>query len=120
MIEMLMGGFAAVFSPTTIIFIIVGVVLGIIFGAIPGLTATMAIALGLPITYGMDPVNGMSLLLGLYIGGVSGGLISAILLSIPGTPASIATTFDGYPMAQRGEAGKALGTGIVFSFMAGV
>ncbi len=120
MTELLISGFAAVLNPVTILFIFTGVVLGIVFGAIPGLTATMAIALGLPLTYGLDPVNGMSLLLGLYIGGVSGGLISAILLKIPGTPSSIATTFDGYPMAQRGEAGKALGTGIVFSFMAGV
>ena len=120
MIEMLISGFAAIMNPLTILFIFSGVVIGIVFGAIPGLTATMAIALGLPLTYGLDPVNGMSLLLGLYIGGVSGGLISAILLNIPGTPSSIATTFDGYPMAQRGEAGKALGTGIVFSFLAGV
>jgi putative tricarboxylic transport membrane protein len=120
MIEMLVSGFAAVLNPGTVLFIFSGVVIGIIFGAIPGLTATMAIALGLPLTYGLNPVDGMSLLLGLYIGGVSGGLISAIMLNIPGTPSSIATTFDGYPMAQRGEAGKALGTGIVFSFMAGV
>ena len=120
MLEMLLGGFGAVANPVSLLFIFFGVVMGIIFGAIPGLTATMAIALGLPLTYGMSPLNGISLLLGLYLGGVSGGLISAILLKIPGTPSSIATTFDGYPMAQRGEAGKALGTGIVFSFLAGV
>lgn len=120
MVDMLLGGFLSVLNPITILFIFSGVVIGIVFGAIPGLTATMSIALGLPLTYGLSEVNGMSLLLGLYLGGVSGGLISAILLKIPGTPSSIATTFDGYPMAQRGEAGKALGTGIVFSFLAGV
>ena len=120
MLGMLVSGFGAVANPLSLLFIFCGVLVGIIFGAIPGLTATMAIALGLPLTYGMSPLNGISLLLGLYLGGVSGGLISAILLKIPGTPSSIATTFDGYPMAQRGEAGKALGAGIVFSFLAGV
>ncbi len=97
-----------------------GTVMGIIFGAIPGMTVTMGVALFLPITFGMDPINGISLLMGLYIGGTSGGLISAILLNIPGTPASITTTFDGHPMASRGEAGKALGVGIVFSFLGGI
>jgi len=96
------------------------VILGLIFGSIPGLTATMAIAICLPITYGMDPVAGMSMLMGLYIGGVSGGLIPAILLKLPGTPSSIATTFDGYPMAQKGEAGKAFSFAIVSSFLGGL
>ncbi len=85
----------------------------------PGLTATMAVVLCLPLTFGMNPLSGMALLIGLYIGGISGGLISAILLNIPGTPSSIATTFDGHPMAKRGEAGKALGVGIVSSFVGG-
>ncbi|WP_340084306.1 tripartite tricarboxylate transporter permease [Siminovitchia sp. FSL H7-0308] len=94
--------------------------MGLIFGSIPGLTATMAIAICLPITFGMDPGAGMALLMGLYMGGVSGGLIPAILLKLPGTPSSIATTFDGYPMAQNGQAGKALGLAIVFSFLGGL
>jgi len=94
-----------------------GVVVGIIFGSIPGLTATMAVALCLPLTFGVAPVTALSLLVGLYIGGISGGLITAILLNIPGTPSSIATTFDGYPMASRGEGGKALGIAILFSFL---
>jgi putative tricarboxylic transport membrane protein len=67
----------------------------------------------------MHAVEGMALLIGLYIGGVSGGLISAILIKIPGTPSSIATTFDGAPMAEKGEAGKALGVGIFYSFLGG-
>ena len=68
----------------------------------------------------MGSIPSISLLIGLYIGGISGGLISAILLKIPGTPSSIATTFDGHPMAEKGEAGRALGIGIVFSFIGGI
>ncbi|HZG73165.1 MAG TPA: tripartite tricarboxylate transporter permease [Chondromyces sp.] len=120
MIEMLFTGFASVLTFQNILLIIVGVGLGLIFGSIPGLTATMAIAICLPITYGMEPISGMSLLMGLYIGGVSGGLIPAILLKLPGTPSSIATTFDGYPMAQKGEAGKAFSFAIVSSFLGGL
>ncbi|WHH57630.1 tripartite tricarboxylate transporter permease [Petroclostridium sp. X23] len=120
MFELFVAGFSAVFTFKAMLLITIGVAVGIIFGAIPGLTATMAVALCLPITFGMSPVEGMSLLIGLYIGGVSGGLISAILLKIPGTPSSIATTFDGHPMAAKGQAGKALGTGIVFSFLGGL
>lgn len=102
-----------------ILLILLGVVAGIIIGAIPGLTVTMGVALFLPITFGMEPIAALALLMGLYIGGTSGGLISAILLSIPGTPSSIATCFDGHPMAARGEAAKALGVGIVASFLGG-
>ena len=104
-------------NPLTIIFIFVGVAAGIIFGAIPGLTATMAITMFLPVTYTMSPIDGISTLVALYIGGISGGLISAILLNIPGTPSSVATCFDGRPLAIKGQAGKALGVGIVFSFI---
>lgn len=101
-------------------FIFVGVFMGIIIGAIPGLSVTMGVALFLPLTFGMEPIAGLSLLCGLYIGGTSGGLISAVLLKMPGTAASVATTFDGHPMAERGEAGKALGVGIVASFLGGM
>ena len=120
MFEMLLEGFSSVFTFQIILLIVVGVILGLIFGSIPGLTATMAIAICLPITYGMDAVAGMSMLMGLYIGGVSGGLIPAILLKLPGTPSSIATTFDGYPMARKGEAGKAFSFAIVSSFFGGL
>jgi len=119
MLEMFYIGFSQILALKPLILIFLGVGVGIIFGAIPGLTATMAVALFLPLTFGMHPVDGMSLLIGLYIGGVSGGLISAILINIPGTPSSIATTFDGYPMAEKGEAGKALGAGIFYSFLGG-
>lgn len=119
MLEMFYVGFSQILALKPLILIFLGVGVGIVFGAIPGLTATMAVALFLPLTFGMHPVDGMALLIGLYIGGVSGGLISAILINIPGTPSSIATTFDGYPMAEKGEAGKALGAGIFYSFLGG-
>ena len=102
-------GITSVMSPSILALMFMGVVMGIIVGAIPGLTVTMGVALFLPMTSGMAPIAGLALLCALYIGGTSGGLISAILLQIPGTPASVATCFDGHPMAARGEAGKALG-----------
>lgn len=102
-------------SPSVIGVVFIGVVFGILFGCIPGLTATLAIIMFLPLTYFMPPLSAISMLVALYIGGISGGLVAAVLLNIPGTPASIATCFDGYPMAQKGEAKKALGTGIIFS-----
>lgn len=120
MFEMLLTGFASIFTIKIILLIMAGVALGLVFGSIPGLTATMAIAICLPITYGMEPIAGMSLLMGLYIGGVSGGLIPAILLKLPGTPSSIATTFDGYPMAKKGLAGQAFSYAIISSFLGGL
>ncbi len=116
----IIAGIVSVCTPQIILLMAIGVVAGIIVGAIPGLTVTMGVALFLPLTFGMEPIAGLSLLCALYVGGTSGGLISAILLDIPGTPASVATTFDGHPMADRGEAGKALGIGIVASFLGGL
>lgn len=113
-------GFLSVLTLQGMFLLSIGTAVGIVFGAIPGLTATMAVALVLPLTFGMSPVDGMTLLIGLYIGGVSGGLISAILINIPGTPSSVATTFDGHPMAKNGQAGKALGAGIFYSFWGGL
>ncbi len=117
---MVAQAFSLVFTPVCLLLILLGVVIGIIFGSIPGLSATMAVVLFLPMSFGMTPMNGISLLVGLYMGGISGGLISAILLKIPGTPSSIATVFDGGPMADKGEAGKALGVGILYSFIGGL
>lgn len=115
---MLMEGiYSVILSPTTIFWVFIGTFVGIVFGAIPGLTATMAIAMFLPVTYGMVAAQGQATLISLYIGGISGGLISAILLNIPGTPASMATCLDGRPLALNGQAGKALGAGILFSFL---
>lgn len=99
---------------------IFGTILGTVFGAIPGLTTVMGIALLLPVTFYMAPMTAIPMLLGVYCGGISGGLISAILLGMPGTPASIVTTFDGYQMAKNGRAGEALAVGIFVSFLGGM
>lgn len=115
--DLILHGVTNVLSPQILLLVTVGVAVGIVFGAVPGLTAVMAIALSLPMTYGLGPAAGLSLLVALYVGATSGGLISAILLKIPGTPSSIATTFDGAPMMEKGEGAKALGLGIVFSFI---
>ena len=109
-----------VLSLVTCLYIGLGVLLGIVVGAIPGLTATMLIALSLPFTFSMEPVPAISMLVGMYVGGVSGSLITAIVMRMPGTPASVITTLDGYPMAVRGEAGKALAIAIWASFFGGV
>jgi putative tricarboxylic transport membrane protein len=99
---------------------LLGVTIGIIFGAIPGMTATMAVAVCLPMTYALDINHGLALLLGLYVGGISGGLVPAILINIPGTPSSITTCFDGYPMTQKGEPEQALKLGIISSLVGGL
>ena len=112
MLDVLVAAFAA-FDLTSLPLLSGGVLLGLLFGIIPGLTATLAVILLVPLTYGMDAITGVSLLIGVYIGGISGGLVSAILLGMPGTPSSITTAFDGFPMAKQGLAGKALGAGIV-------
>lgn len=110
----------SVCQPVSLLFMLAGVIIGIIFGSIPGLSAAMAVALILPLTFSMKAVLGMNMLVAVYIGGISGGLISAILLNMPGTASSIATCFDGHPMAMNGKAGKALHYGIVFSFVGSV
>lgn len=97
-----------------------GVGIGIIFGALPGMTATMAIAVFLPLTYAYDLSTSLYLLLGLYVGGISGGLVPAILINIPGTPSSVTTGFDGHPMAKRGEGVRALRIGITVSLLGGL
>ncbi len=118
MLSLLFSGFVGIFTdPVSILMIFVSVGVGIIFGAVPGLTAVTAIAMFIPVTYALSPTVGISTLVALYIGAISGGLLSAILLNMPGTPSSIATCFDGRPLALKGEAGKAIGVGIVFSFI---
>lgn len=104
----IMTGLAVVSNFEAILALIVGVAIGTVAGAIPGLSATMAVALTLPFTFAMQPVTGILLLLGVYKGGIFGGSIPAILIKTPGTPASSATVLDGYPMAEKGEAGRAL------------
>ena len=91
--------------------------LGLIMGSLPGLTAAMAIALLIPLTFGMGPVMGIATLLGAFCGAIAGGAVPAVLRGIPGTPSSVATTLDGFPMARNGQAGKALGIVISSSFV---
>ena len=107
-------------NPLILGLILLGTTLGITVGAIPGLTGTMLIALSLPLTFSMEPVAGLVLLVGMYVGAVSGGLISATLLRMPGTPAAIMTTLDGYPMASSGRPGRALGLGAGASLFGGL
>jgi len=104
----------------TIIMVMIGVFCGIVFGVIPGLTATMGIALFIPFTFALPPVDGISLLLGVYVGGIYGGSVTAILIRTPGTPSSAATVLDGYPMTENGEAGRALKYATVSSFVGGI
>lgn len=118
--ELYVLGLPLVFNPSTLIMLLLGSVAGVIFGLLPGLTATMGVAITIPLTFGMTPQHAFALLLGVYCGGMYGGSISAILVKIPGTPASLMTVLDGHPMAQRGEAGKAIGIATVSSFIGGL
>lgn len=106
--EFLIGSLHSVLSPGPLAAMLGSTLLGVFIGALPGLNPVMAIALLLPLTYSMDPLVALAMVAGIYNGSMYGGAIPAILLRIPGTPASIATTFDGFPMAERGEAAKAL------------
>jgi putative tricarboxylic transport membrane protein len=90
----------------------IGTLVGVVGGALPGVTITMTVIIVLPFTFGLDPLQGLAAMTGVYVGGSAGGLISATLLGIPGTPSSIATTFDGHPMATKGEAGRAIWLGV--------
>lgn len=114
------GGMATLLSPVPFALCALGVFLGITVGAIPGLTGAMLIALTLPLTFYMEPVNAIILLVAMYVGAISGGLVTATLLRMPGTPAAVMTTFDGYPMARGGNPGRALGLGITASFVGGI
>ena len=115
MLDSLLQGVTAILHPTVILAIGAGVGGGIILGAIPGLTATMAIAVVIPFTFYMDPVVSISMLIGAYKGGLYGGSISAILLGTPGTDAAAATILDGNTMAKAGKPGKALKTALFSS-----
>lgn len=116
----LLGGFASIASVETLLLMLVGTFGGLIIGALPGLSAFTALAIMLPFTFGMNPISGLCFLVAVYVGGSSGGLISAVLLGIPGTPSSIATCFDGYPMAQQGKSKTALSAAIMSSFVGGI
>lgn len=116
----IIAGFTALFSdPISLALLFFGIFFGIVFGCIPGLTATLGVALMIPFTFTMTPIQGLTLLVAIYVGGISGGLITATLINIPGTPSSIFTCYDGYPMAKSGKPGQALAIGIFASLIGG-
>jgi putative tricarboxylic transport membrane protein len=111
---------SAAISWQTLTATLFGSFVGLVFGAIPGLTFTMALAMVMPFTFTMDTVPAIALLLSTYIGGMTGGTVSAILIGVPGTPSAAATIFDGYPMAKAGKASLALGTATIVSAIGGI
>lgn len=118
--EPLLSGLGAFMQPAVLVSTLIGVIAGIIVGLIPGFTITMGVILVLPFTFGMTPLQGIATMMGVAVGGASGGLISACLIGIPGTPSAVATTFDGFPMARNGEPGRALGLGTWASLFGGI
>lgn len=116
----IMQGFLYILQPLHFMFLFLGVAGGIIVGAIPGLTASVGIILLLPLVYHLDASTAIVMLCGMFCGAIYGGSISAILISIPGTPSAAATVLDGYPLAQKGEAGKAIGIATIASTTGGI
>ena len=100
---------ATVANPYTLFLVVAGTFLGLVFGSLPGLTSTMGVAILIPLTFTLEPVDAMGMMLGTYIGGMAGGAVSATLLNIPGTPSAIVTCLDGHPMVQQGRGAEALG-----------
>src|ERR671927_1830198 len=118
--ELLLDGLVNVLHLKYLIPLSIGTLVGIIGGALPGITNTMTVIMVLPFTFGLEPLQGLAAMIGVYVGGESGGLITSTLLGIPGKPSSIATMFDGFPMSQKGEPGRALWLGIWASFFGGL
>lgn len=116
----LLDGLLLALQPINLLAAVVGVLLGVVFGAIPGLTATLGVALLVPVTFVLEPATGMIMLTGVYAGAIYAGAITAILLRIPGTPASIPTTWDGYPLTQQGKPRLALGSAALASGIGGL
>lgn len=118
---LLLSSYGSVFTSLQVLLMtFVGALGGILLGAIPGMTATMGVALLVPFSFGMDLIPAIGLLLGIYCGGMYGGSISAILIHAPGTPSAAATVLDGYPMTKKGEAGRALSVAMFSSFCGGI
>jgi len=109
-----------VFQFGNLAIILIGVLLGVINGALPGLSTTMALAVLLPLTFSLQPLVALLMLMGVYVGGMFGGSLSAILLNIPGTPSAIATSWEGFPMAEKGDGGKAIGYAAMASCFGGI
>lgn len=112
-------GFSTATTPTNIFMVVIGCFVGTFIGMLPGLGPISAIALMIPITYGVDPASGIILMAGVYYGAIFGGSTSSILINAPGCSATVVTTFDGYPLAQKGQAGKALALAAYSSFTGG-
>ena len=119
MLENIFDGILVAFQWHHVLLAFLGATLGTIFGAMPGVSATLSIALLVPVTFDMPPVTGLIFLGAVYCGAIYGGSISGILINVPGTPAAVATMMDGYEMTKKGEGGLALGTTIVSSFIGG-
>ena len=113
-------GMLSAIQPAVFVAALLGVIIGVIIGVIPGLGPAVAMSLAIPLTFTLSPAIAISLLLGIYKGGTYGGSISAVLLHTPGTPASAATAIDGYAMAKKGEAGRALGAATLASYIGGI
>lgn len=120
MFEGLISGWQAFLNPQLIIILLLSIPLGIIVGVMPGVGAVVGITVLLPLTFGMEPLHGICMLVAIYCGSFYGGAVSAILINTPGTPAAICTILDGYPMARKGEAHRALTAAIVASTLGGV
>lgn len=116
----IVAGTAQMFDPFALILIVLGTVFGIIIGALPGLTSTMGVALLVPVTFGMSPLQGLALLGAVYCSSTYAGAISAILINIPGTPANCCTILDGYPMTKKGQAGLAIALATAASSIGGL
>jgi putative tricarboxylic transport membrane protein len=119
-VEAVLQGIGLIADPFNIFLIFIGVLIGVIVGALPGLSSPMAVALLLPFTITLEPVPAIAMMAALYCAGTFGGSITAILINAPGAPPAAATALDGYPMAQRGEAGRALGLAAVSSICGGI
>src|SRR5690348_9958529 len=113
----LMHGFATVLQPFNIGVMIVGILLGILIGVLPGLGGANGVAILLPLTFSMSPTSAIIMLSCIYWGALFGGAITSVLFNIPGEPWSVATTFDGFPLAQKGKAGEALTASFTSSFV---
>ena len=120
MVENILLGLGNVFQPLTFVLMVAGVVGGVIVGGLPGMTSSMGIILLLPLTYRLDPKVALVMLAGMYAGSMYGGSISAILLRTPGTPSASATLLDGYPLAEQGQAGKAITVATIASAAGGL
>jgi len=120
MVDALAGGFATALHPANLGFLLAGTVVGIFAGAMPGLSSTVGLALVLPVTFGLDPTPALLMMVSLYMAAQYGGSITAIAIGVPGSSPALATTFDGYPMSRRGEAGRALGISLFASVCGGV